>query len=83
MTFKQGSPETKRHDNPEIKSNDNPETKSNDNPEAEPHGNPEIRSHDSPEKMKQPYTRKHNNGHMLTAVLHQTGREQYIMAGRR
>jgi len=60
MTFKQGSPETKRHDNPEIKSNDNPE--------AEPHGNPEIRSHDSPEKMKQPYARKHNNGHMLTAV---------------
>ena len=60
MTFKQGSPETKRHDNPE--------TKSNDNPEAEPHGNPEIRSHDNPEKLKQPYARKHNNGHMLTAV---------------
>ena len=60
MTFKQGSPETKRHDNPE--------TKSNDNPEAEPHGNPEIRSHDDPEKLKQPYARKHNNGHMLTAV---------------
>ena len=59
MTFKQGSPETKPHDNPEIKSNDDPE------------------------KLKQPYTRKHNNGHMLTAVLHQTGREQYIMAGRR
>ena len=53
MTFKQGSPETKRHDNPEIKSNDNPETKSNDNPE----------------KLKQPYARKHNNGHMLTAVI--------------
>ena len=60
MTFKQGSPETKPHDNPEIKSNDNPE--------AEPHGNPEIRSHDNPEKLKQPYARKHNNGHMLTAV---------------
>ena len=60
MTFKQGSPETKLHDNPEIKSNDNPE--------AEPHGNPEIRSHDNPEKLKQPYARKHNNGHMLTAV---------------
>ena len=59
MTFKQGSPETKPHDNPE--------TKSNDNPEAEPHGNPEIRSHDNPEKLKQPYARKHNNGHMLTA----------------
>ena len=61
MTFKQGSQETKPHDNTEIKSNDNLE--------AEPHGNPEIRSHDDPEKLKQPYARKHNNGHMLTAVI--------------
>ena len=61
MTFKQGSPETKPNDNPEIKPNDNPEIKSNDNPET--------KLNDNPEKLKQPYARKHNNGHMLTAVI--------------